>query len=405
MSLASPAAAAPRSDLRLAPPAVDHLPLDLVVYSPGLPHDGATLHERSLGGSETATIQLARCWAKAGHHVVCFAPQARVGIVDGVTWYPAEQYTAYVSAMPHDITIISRDATRLQARGNSAETVLWCHDLAHKQARAVVGGAFWQLARLVVQSEWQKQQYQSIYVGVPDDQIAVVGNGIDLDQLLSETKHVPRQPRAIAYGSRPERGLETALRIMEQLWLTGHKDIVLYSSTYESIHPPQMQGYYQALEQRARSMPNVRVLGNLKQADWHRVLAGCSALIYPGVPGEFREISCIVAMEATALGVPVVTVGQGAIPETIGGTGIVVGDEQTDVASQAYVEDFAAGIVQALGDSIAMEPLCRARGKELTWDKAAQRAIALFHSLLAARTNDPWRLACYGRRIGDVDLQ
>ena len=379
-------------------------PLDIVCFSPGLPHDGTTLAQRSLGGSETATIELARCWAQMGHHVVCFAPQAQPGTIDGVTWYPIEQYAAYVGAMPHDVTVISRDVSVLQARPQSGLVVLWCHDLAHKRLRPMLAGAFWQLDGVVVQSAFQKRQYQSIFPGLPDDYAVVVGNGLnltDIDRVGSVRKHVPP---ALIFGSRPERGLETALRLMQHFWQSGRQDIVLHASTYESFAPGPLAALYQQLLQQAQQMPNVRIHGSLKRADWYRLLASGAALIYPGVPGEFREISCIVSMEALALGLPVVTIGQGAVPETAGPGAIVVGDEQTNVADLSYVPAFAAGCLQAIQDGVAMEPICRAHGRQQTWQAAAERASAWFTAKLLARSNDPWRVRRHAERVGDRGL-
>ena len=40
---------------------------------PGMPFNGDTLDEKSLGGSETAGLSLAREFSRMGHHVCMFA--------------------------------------------------------------------------------------------------------------------------------------------------------------------------------------------------------------------------------------------------------------------------------------------------------------------------------------------
>ena len=67
--------------------------LDVVLVSGGLPHHGGTLKERSLGGSETAAIMIAKELAKRGHHVTVGSP-CEGGVYDDVNYMP-------IQAMPN----------------------------------------------------------------------------------------------------------------------------------------------------------------------------------------------------------------------------------------------------------------------------------------------------------------
>src|SRR5262245_22232873 len=116
--------------------------LDILLVSIGIPHDGLTLREQSLGGSETAAIRVARALANRGHYVTVCSPLperrqpdgtvTRGGVMDGVLWAPIEEFPQR-ALIPHDVTVVSRDLNLIRCRSHSGVKVLWCHDLALKR--------------------------------------------------------------------------------------------------------------------------------------------------------------------------------------------------------------------------------------------------------------------------------
>lgn len=262
-------------------------PLDIVFFSGGIPHDGQTLSQRSLGGSETAALMISKALAKRGHYVTVFSPN-QGGCWDGVVFAPIEQFHSYAMSTPHDVTVVSRMPEILRARFQSKISILWCHDLSIKRSRGNLGSALWNLDAIYLLSRFQIDQYKEVNPQIPDTLYWQTRNGIDLAKFQGLEK-IPRDKNKVVYGSRPERGLETCLNIMEELW-RQKSPLKLYVSSYDGT-PEQLKDYYNYLYSRAQQMPNVVLLGPLKQADWHKQLASARMMIYPGVSSEFNEIS------------------------------------------------------------------------------------------------------------------
>ena len=67
--------------------------------------------------------------------------------------------------------------------------------------------------------------------------------------------------------------------------------------------------------------------GALPKRDLYRLMATAGLYLYPPpapVHPEFAETSCITAMEAMACGLPWISTDRGALPETVGGAGLLV---------------------------------------------------------------------------------
>ena len=62
--------------------------MDIVIHSLGMPFDGNTIKERSLGGSETAAYYQALELAKLGHRVQVFTGCKQMMDADGVRYVP-----------------------------------------------------------------------------------------------------------------------------------------------------------------------------------------------------------------------------------------------------------------------------------------------------------------------------
>src|SRR5207245_3605640 len=95
-----------------------------------------------------------------------------------------------------------------------------------------------------------------------------------------------------------------------------------------------LRGFYEQVNQlMAAHGDRVVYLGALPKAQLHEHLATAGVYVYPtpspALP-TFNEVSCILAMEAQAAGLPIVTSRRGALPETIAeGAGSLLDGEAT----------------------------------------------------------------------------
>src|SRR3990167_5155965 len=81
--------------------------LDISMMIPGLPIDGETLEKRSMGGSETAAIYMARELARLGACVQVFCNTDKPGRYDDVMYRPADAWNLQMFT-PTDVNIVQR---------------------------------------------------------------------------------------------------------------------------------------------------------------------------------------------------------------------------------------------------------------------------------------------------------
>jgi glycosyltransferase involved in cell wall biosynthesis len=141
---------------------------------------------------------------------------------------------------------------------------------------------------------------------------------------------------------------------------------------------------YEPLYEQCRALEGVNYRGSVSQTELAKELAGATMLTYPNT---FAETGCIVAMEALAAGLLVVTSDLGALPETCGKWAhLVPGVGPTRTAEQ-FAIDFARTVIQSLMDfqanraaffaqryeqSLAINASCTWAIRAEQWEKAAE---------------------------------
>lgn len=306
--------------------------MEIVIVSGGMPFGPDTLDRKSLGGSETAAINIARALRSLGNLVIVFCPldsvQRDFNCKDGIRWKHIDDYPNFIVNTEVDLLIVSRNAEFFGHPHQARKAVLWCHDLAtHTYTTPTALSLGWNFDEVWVVSEYHRQQWHRI-TGYPLQNIRVTRNGIT----PIETIDMGKVPKQLLYAARPERGLENLVRpggIMSRL-----PDYKLKITMYDN-YPPHMMGYYQQLFAWAQELPNVEVLGPKTQAELRQLMRNSWAYVYPT---NFEEVSCILAREAISVHTPFICTAKGALMETLGDCGIYV--PSNDVGSDAYNDRF-----------------------------------------------------------------
>ncbi len=112
-------------------------------------------------------------------------------------------------------------------------------------------------------------------------------------------------------------------------------------------------------------------IGRVPDADIARLLAGAAVVVVPSTSEGFG----LPALEAMAVGVPVVAAARGSLPEVCGDAAILT---EPDGAS------LADGILDALADSSevrAMTARGRSRAREFSWERSARNYAELWRRL------------------------
>jgi len=355
--------------------------MEIVIAAGGMPFGPTTLKHKSLGGSETAIIMLAKELKKRDNYVTVFCELPEEGHPDfhnngeddedGVRWLHINNYQSYVQNTQVDLLICSRDPRLVAIPAQAKKKVLYCHDIAtHRGLQVALDQMQWTFDEIWAVSKWFAKQIHQV-TGFPLKDIKVVPNGI----VPVETIPAPRSETQIVYAARPERGLANLIReggIMEQL-----PDFTLKVAMYNHF-PDSMRDFYQWCYHRMEQLPNVEMVGSLKQQDMRQLLADSAAYIYPT---QFEETSCILARECMSVGTPFVTTKVGALEETLGDCGVYFEswNDQPDLApgSPEWNEKFAEFFVRSIKDERYMRIIKERMEKrtDLYWDTAAKAAL------------------------------
>jgi glycosyltransferase involved in cell wall biosynthesis len=350
-------------------------------YTEGLPFDGATIYETGLGGSESALFFLAREFARQGHRVQVFCHTRRPGLYEDVNYHSVADFPGVAATQVFDIFIVSRFPRVFALPFQSRLKVMWNHDnLVEPQAyrrETFRADIFFTL------SAYHEAEYLS---QLPE--LAPfchrTKNGVDLELARQIRLAAKKDLTKVVYVSRPERGLETLLRHIWPRLLRARPELQLCLMGYEAPDKPG-QEHLRALVAAA---PQTTVLGSLAKPEFYRHLAEAALLLYPC---SFPEISCIAALEAQALGTPIITSRDFALAETVGVPGYLIPGRP---AFPEYQENFVARALLYLEDAARYRQDTAAALEWVTahysWEIIAREWLELFarHAALTPEAKD-----------------
>ena len=396
---------------------MEHYKLDVTMVCAGMGMDGDTIPSgKSLGGSETAAVQLAEALARQRHHVTMFCNTEKLHEKNGVCYMPLgwvknrdgsmfpKSFMDYSRSTPVDVIVVQRLPAFFGFEYQSKVNFLWQHDLATKTGPSMFHPVMWNLDRIFVLSDFMKTQYQSVHGG-PNRLYHVTRNGIDLDLLDSSIKDIGEDERdrfQITYTGRPERGLNHLLQEVFPEILKREPRAKLYVSRYDD---PAMLPLYQEMEQLMKRFGDRVVnLGHLGKQDLYKHYKRSRLYVYPS---PFEEVSCITVNEVGAAGGVLVGPWRAALPETCDGRHVLIKDDGTmgregdpidpgfKGISREFVQSFADQAVDLMHDDerwTRLSKAARERAEKWTWDPIAEQWMELAHKIIAEKSSEPRRM-------------
>ena len=343
--------------------------MEIVLAFSGMASGPKTLETKSLGGSETAGICMAKALKAKGHMVTVFCnldPAFASGGLDddGIRWAGMDSYQQFVMATEVDLIVGSRDPNFFAFPNQAKKSVLWVHDLATHSMVNILHNFAWNIDEVWTVSEYHRQQYSKI-TGYPLTHIRATRNGI---YDVGPINVPPLSQNTLMYAARPERGLVNLVRpggIMSKL-----PDFNLQVCFYDNW-PEHLKGYYQQLFDMAKQLPNVEIIGSRTQKELRMMMARSFAYVYPT---NFEEVSCIIARECMEQQLPIICTEAGALPETLGNCAHFVKWDLKDVGSDHFCEQFASQVKLLADNPVYRKELqerCADRD-DLYWDKVAE---------------------------------
>lgn len=358
--------------------------LNIALATGGLPFTGDSLDKMSLGGSETAFIQMAKALARRGHRVSAFCNCSSPMESDGVAFTDIHDFGPHASQINYDVIIVSRWSEFLRIPGLAGLRVFWGHDTLADRNRFMSGFVTSDLCMLL--SDFHIQNYEKDVEQVRDFTWKT-RNGIDYDLVQRNIR--PKVRNRVIYTSRPERGLFYLLGDIFPKLLERIPDLQLHFANYDlqgMTIPKQIEEHIQMSYDLAKQFPNnVHPLGHLTKAQLYQEISSSELLLYPT---GFAEISCITALEAMACGTPIITTNDFALPETVGEKGGVLIDGLP--TSETYVNNFAAATIELLQDKsrrlqMSREAQASVLERGYTWDAIAKEWEEKFFLMMEER--------------------
>jgi glycosyltransferase involved in cell wall biosynthesis len=326
---------------------------------PGAPFCGETLRSASMGGTESSVVQLAEALARRGHDVSVFngipAPRQEFG----VQWWP------FAEARRRARTNIGiAVATPKAFRGLSFKSrIFWLHNPL-KSWRQIRRGNVWPLLKARPTFVLLGTYHANRVPGwLPSHGREIIEHGIHEDFFRKVPAPEAPPPRVI-FTSQPYRGLDWLL----DLWPEIKRQV---PGARFDVFAPKV---HQAAANADRTvLDGVTFRGSIARPALIGELATARVQL---IPGHRDETYCLAAAEATAAGVPIVTLGTGALAERVrnGETGFIARDK----------DEFANRTVSLLSDDalwLQMHRACVAETALTSWDARALSWEKLFDRL------------------------
>ena len=325
----------------------------------GMPFSGETLRSQPMGGTESSVVQLAEALAKRGHDVSVFNNIGAPGHEFGVHWRPLADAAGHARG---EIGIAVANAKLFNGLSFRSH-ILWLHNPLkswRQIRRGNVGPLITRRPVFVLLGEYHKSRVPRWF---PSRRRQIIHHGVHEDFFRKEPAPAPAPPRAI-FTSQPYRGLDWLLEI----WPDIRRQVP--AASFEIFAPKVRQAEANAKKAAAGG---VSFRGSVARPELVRELTTARVQL---IPGHLDETYCLAAAEATAAGVPVVTLGIGSLPERVrdGKTGFIARDRG----------EFIARTVALLSEDAlwsAMHRECLAEAVLTGWDARAAEWEPLFSEL------------------------
>lgn len=260
-----------------------------------------------IGGSEEATVYMAREFTKLGYKVTVYN---QCGQLEGN--YNGVQYLNYAKFHPKDeFDILICWRSNILQRVKARKKYIWLHDVPSKDM--IIDEDFDTIDGVIVLSEYHKSYLKHLK---NQNKIIVSRNGLNMKDF--ENINEVRNPHRMIYASSYDRGLEHIL----EMWGDIRKEVpdaelhIFYGwNTYLEMMKigRRPKAYYDEMC-KLMKQDGITEHGRIGQKKLVKEYAKSGVWAYPS---HFEEISCIGAMRAMATGAVPCCTDFAALKETV----------------------------------------------------------------------------------------
>jgi glycosyltransferase involved in cell wall biosynthesis len=215
---------------------------------------------------------------------------------------------------------------------------------------------------IVAQSAFTAREIMAQY-RVPEARLAVVGSGVDNELFtapVGAALHGAKDyaPYIISAGAfQPRKGTDYLFAMARELQRRGSPLKIICPFGLRGIPP---------FTNEVKMLPNVVALDYITREELVELIRGAVCMVIPSRLEGFG----LTAIESMALGTPVIASNNSALPETLGGAGILV-----DPVDKSSLADAAEKILKDQEHRAKLAALGLRRAREFTWTKCMERLL------------------------------
>ncbi len=360
----------------------------------GMAFNVTTPQKQPLGGMASSTCYLAQALAARGHEVSLLSelPSGTLPVMMGVHHLSIKPFWAdpegFFRKRDDDVVITVNYlnvAPHIKKNLPKAVNIGWLHVFADQPAFAALQTLERFLDGAVFVSGTLRDAFR---LSIPN---VVIPNAISpfFENMFSSAEELlAAKKNQAVYASMPFRGLDILVEVMSRI--KGKLELEVYSSmrTYQEQDKkfPAVMAIFDAARRNARIHQRGAV-GQRTLADAFRRAA------YLAYPSTFIESYCIVAQEAMAAGLKVISNDLGALPETTMGFADLLPVDGGKISREDHVAGFTALLEKAEAE-FQRDPRAWAEtrfaqlqvvNRESTWSRRAEQWEAVLAPAVAAR--------------------
>lgn len=319
--------------------------------------DADIAKQKSMGGSETAAIEMAHWLHKlSGRPVKLFNVREKDIACDGVEYISNKKLTDYMGTFKPWLHI----AWRHNIKCTDAPTFLWCHDLftpgmEHKDT----------YKKIMALTPFHAK-YLTAAQGIPNEKVFLTSNGIKPERFTGSSV---KNPNKIVFPNSPDRGLDRAMRVLDKV-REEFPDLELHVF-YGIEHLPKYghQKLHDELKIMMGERPWVKYHGGIQQEALMQHFKEAVLWVYPS---DWYETSCISALEILGCGVYPIVRRIGGIVDTLasaeasGMASIINSECITENEYSIFIEETKKALREKRWEGVKIDT------EALSWQKVAQ---------------------------------
>lgn len=336
------------------------------------PFDPAIAQEKSMGGSETALIEMAKhLKALSGRRVIVFNMRDNDAVFGGVEYKNNAGVHEYFKRHKPYFHVAWRHNMKL----TDAPTFVWCHDLATPGLENHA-----QYERALVLTPFH-HRYTQVNQGIPAEKLLLTRNGIEPGRFIDGPWE--KDPNKFVFSSSPDRGLDRAMRVLDRV-REKRPEIKLHVF-YGIEHLPKWG--HQALHDRLKGMMKERsdwvIYHGATQQDV--LMREFKTAAYAIQPSDWIETSMISAVERLCCGIYQIMRAVGGVCDTLrdanerGMAKLLDSDCITELQHAVYAEAVLEAIQTEAYKRVAVDPYA------YSWEGVARQWLEEFPAIIEGR--------------------